>query len=181
VDKQLKLLECLAYFEENKPSPEVLERFGQTIADWNILHPLYCEQADTLSGFHELAFTLAIAHDLSEESMNGFEERYCFEDPLVAMEELMNWHKRQYNDMRPAGWVAVRKISSMKAFKASYEEHYSPTYAQELLQFANSDSRPTATHAAILENREQIKEEVGYDDNKIKHLASYLMYTNQVE
>lgn len=124
-------------------------------------------------------FTLAIAHDLSDDDMGGFEERYCFEDPLLALEELVEWHKRGYNDMRPQGWVAVRKISSMQTLKASFDKYYRQGYGEELLPYSISEDG-RKIHSYILSKTSDIQRDFGYDENTIKHLASYLKTIGQV-
>ncbi|MEH0791095.1 hypothetical protein KW882_02180 [Vibrio parahaemolyticus] len=166
-------LECLAYLTENAPTQEILDRFSESLDGWNVQWPLYCEKTDTISGLHQLAFTLAIAHDFSDQPMGGFSERYCFEDPMLAVEELIEWHKRSFDDQRPKGWVACRNVSS-KSIKKSFEKHHSEDYAKELLKYAGGNGIDNGAHHIIMGNKARIKAELGYDDNHIKHLAAYL-------
>lgn len=166
-------LECLAYIAENNPPPEVLERFSEVIDKWNVNCPLYCEGTDILSGLHKLTYTLAIVHDFSDSSMGGFSERYCFSDPLLAVKEFIEWHKRGFDEQRPKGWVACRNVPS-KTIKVSFEKYHSINYGKELMKYAGGNGVDNGFHHIIVSNKEIIKKDLGYDENQINHLAAYL-------
>ncbi|MCY9870365.1 hypothetical protein [Vibrio barjaei] len=170
--------ESIQYLKDNKPSPEIIERFQRTIEDWNIKLPLYCAETDSITGVTELMYTLAIVHDMPDDPFAGYSERYCFENPDIALQELVNWHKRQFNDMRPAGWIAIRKFSSARALRQSFEHHYSANYGQELLKYASSGSGKF--QSAIITNLRSAMAEFDYTENQVKHFAAYLQYTNQI-
>ncbi len=174
---QKRLADCLNYLEQHRPSKEVLERFGQSIEDWEIKYPLYDEASDTLSGVVRLLFTLAIAHDLGESTMDGFAERYCYEDPVLGLEELISWHQRQFNDQRPAGWVASRMVSG-RAIRESFEKYHSDTYGYELLPYMN---KANPDHVDVLSNKEVIAKDLGCDVNTVQHLFAYLVLTRQAD
>ncbi|MDK9793759.1 hypothetical protein [Vibrio sp. D431a] len=179
-ETQQRIKDLYHYYESNKPPAEVLERFKDSIKSLELTFPLYCPESDTLSGIIPLLFTRAIAHDISLDPISGFSERYCFESDLDAVEQLIEWHKRGFNDMRPSGWVAVRKISSSKVLRESFEKYYRSDYAHELLPYGKSDDG-VVVHAFILDKMEEIRSKFGYTESEVKHLAAYLRHTGQAQ
>lgn len=164
----------IAYYNLNKPSEEILKRFKESIRNNNIHYPLYCEENDTISGIIGLNFTIAIAHDVSEDPHGTFAERYCFENQERALIELAQWHERQFDDQRPSGWVAVRKVS-MSAIKTSFEKHHGKEYGLDVLGLCPKDSHSGAHyHSAILSSISEISQELGYTIDEVKHIAAYL-------
>ncbi len=170
----LDLPTFLAYYVENKPSEQILERFKASIESNHIRYPLYCEQSDTISGVVELMFTLAIAHDVSEDPSGTFAERYCFKNQERALIELAEWHRRQFNDQRPRGWVATRNVSS-SAIKKSFQKHHGKDYGLDVLALCPKDPLSGALyHSAILGYSSEISQELGYTQDEVWHIAAYL-------
>lgn len=56
----------------------------------------------TIIGLGELAFTTALYWDLN---LQGFERRYCFKDPALA---LIEYNKATNGEYIPEGWIATR-------------------------------------------------------------------------
>lgn len=164
----------ITYYNLNKPSEEILERFKDSIKTNNLHYPLYCEENDTISGIIGLNFTVAIAHDVSEDPYGMFAERYCFEDQERALIELAQWHERQFDDQRPSGWVAVRRVAT-SAIKASFEKHHGESYGLDVLELCPKDANSGALyHSAILSSVDEISSELGYTVGEVKHIAAYL-------
>ncbi len=174
----MKEIELLQYLRKNTLSEAAIEKFGKTIEDWELIHPLYCEKSDTLSGLVRLITTYAICHDFSSDSMGGFSERYCFDDPTRALEELIAWHKRDFDDQRPSGWVAVRMVSA-KTLKESFNKHHGESYAKELLPYAKEGN--TLTAAELKYNEKKAIEELGINSREFRSKFAFLLHTGQID
>ncbi|MGR5559737.1 hypothetical protein ACQKQC_26015 [Vibrio fortis] len=165
----------LEYYLANQPSPEELERFKESIESQQMNFPLYCKETDTMSGVVELLYTLAIAHDLETGHFGSFSERYCFENPVIALEQLAEWHSRGFDDQRPTGWVATRKISS-SSIKESFSKYHGDDYGLDVLEYCRElcGDHEAIYYSTIRDYKAEIADKLGYDVDKVMHLAAFL-------
>lgn len=99
---------------------------------------VYSEANHTYAALTVLMYSTAICYDLHEPGTGaGWSERYCYEDPELALAELTAWHARGLNDQRPIGWVACRGVTA-PTVKASFDKYYGKHYAQDTLEVARA-------------------------------------------
>lgn len=145
------------------------------LESFHFSHIQYNEKTDTYAALMPLAYTVAIAFDISH---NGFfEERYCYEDPTLALTELLSWGERGLNEQRPVGWIACRLLHR-KNLKESFEKFYGKDYAHEA---KNIYEKIKASNAQGFTPDDWIYPHIPSDLNTAKHLMAYLRTTNQIE
>lgn len=147
----------------------------ESLAKLNYAYIQYSAETDTYAALMPLAYTVAIAYDISPEGF--YEERYCYENPTLAIEELLAWSERGLNEKRPKGWIACRMVGGVK-LKKSFETHYGVDYAlkaknvyQELLSKCNGRFVPYEESYPLISE----------DNNDAKHQIAYLRVTNQID
>ncbi|WP_318493347.1 hypothetical protein [Photobacterium leiognathi] len=160
------------YLRENHPPKHIIDRFKRTLTGTHLNHLLYCEENDTLCGLTDLMFTKAICFGIPDQPTTMYEERFCFKDPLRALSELVRWHQRGFNDMRPKGWIACRNVSG-SLLRKDFEQQEAH-YARALLKFGKNDPDLTS-------HSDRIARELRLPKSEIEHLIAYLKYSNQLE
>jgi hypothetical protein len=135
--------------------------------DYAYFNVMHCKENDIYAGLTRLISTTAICFELGNY---GFTERYCFSDPLLAIEELRNWHNRGFNDQRPIGWIACRSVSNAQLIE-SMKKHHSENYGMDTL-----DAYMTLFPSGIAsyEAAPRIAKERNADLAKILHEIAYL-------
>ncbi|WP_036759367.1 hypothetical protein, partial [Photobacterium halotolerans] len=102
-DKQLEMLEYLAIHNLTAHPSALTIKQGKAIDTWELKTPMMVN--GKLSGLHKLMYTMSILHDVDyQQTMAPYSERYCFEDEWRALSELIEWHKRGFDDQPPIGW-----------------------------------------------------------------------------
>lgn len=86
----------------------------------------------------------------------------------------MKWHKRQFDDQGPTGWVATRMVSK-KAIKESFDKHYGEEYGHHILPFAFNGELYTSD--TLSKNKKKATQELGMDIEEYESLSAFLKYS----